>query len=171
MRTWLTRAVLVALVALGIAAALEALISDSREEVGADQSRDVRAVRPVSRETGLETENRLAVVPACTAQQLALSMEVMDGSPFIALAHVWGNPCRLARLPIDATVRDGSGTRVRRVWTAGGIAGEFSPDFVRLLSITYLPTCDQREPFVAFVNVGPYSTRGTLPRVGCMTRP
>lgn len=84
--------------------------------------------------------------------------------------HVWGKPCHLNRLPVDLTVKDWAGGPVRLTTASESVvAGTFAPDFERLINITYLPKCDQRGPFVAFVNVGPYSARRKLSgnEVGC----
>jgi hypothetical protein len=66
-------------------------------------------------------------------------------------------------------VRDRSGRRVRLADVQSAVAGDFSPGYERLINITYLPDCDQRGPFAAVVNVGPYFARRTLSanEIGC----
>ena len=87
--------------------------------------------------------------------------------------HAWGKPCHLARLPIGLTVRDRAGRQVRLLTPdeQSGVGGDFSPGSERLINITYLPTCKQRGPFVASVNVGPYFARRALSAndIGCFT--
>jgi hypothetical protein len=103
--------------------------------------------------------------------QLALAIDVLGGSATIVLRHVWGSACRLPRVPIGLTVKDRKGKPVDLPESTSAIKGDFPPGFERLVNITYLPHCDQRGPFVAFVNVGPYSARRRLSRseVGCFT--
>jgi hypothetical protein len=115
-----------------------------------------------------------APLARCTAQQIAVAIDVLGGAATIVVRHVWGKPCHLSRLPIDLTVKDRAGSRVRLPTTEGSetqsrVGGDFSPGFEQLINITYLPNCDQRGPFDAFVNVGPYSARRKLSgnEVGC----
>lgn len=82
-----------------------------------------------------------APLPRCTAQQIAVAIEVLAGSATIVVRHNWGKPCHLARLPIDLAVWDRTGRRVRLVRSGvpqSGIAGDFSPRFERLIDITYV---------------------------------
>jgi hypothetical protein len=105
-------------------------------------------------------------LPRCAAQQIAVSIEAPGGSATIVVRHAWGKSCHLARLPIDLTVRDRAGRRVRLLAAdePSGVAGDFSPGFERLINITYRPGhyCNRPGPFVASVNVGPYFARRTL---------
>jgi hypothetical protein len=165
MRAWLTRVIVAALVILGIVAAIEAVRSDSRAEPGSMRG-DVRPAQPRS-QTGSAVTDEPS--PRCTAQQLALAIDVLAGDATIVLRHVWGSSCRLGRLPVELTVKDRAGRRVRLADTEPGVEGDFSPGFERLINITYLPRCGQRGPFDALVNVGPYTARRTLSgsEVGC----
>jgi hypothetical protein len=126
---------------------------------------DVRAAQPRG-QTGSVVTSKPS--PRCTAQQLALAIDVLAGDATIVLRHVWGNSCRLARLPVELTVKGRVGRRVRLANTEPGVGGD-SPGFERLINITYLPRCGQRGPFDALVNAGPYTARRTLSgsEVGC----
>ena len=112
-------------------------------------------------------------LPTCTTPQLALAIDVLGGSPTIVLRHVQGQPCHRPGLPVHLMVKDRAGRPVRLVEgesdAKAGVGGDFSPDFERLINLTYLPDCDQRGPFRAFVNIGPYSARRRLSgrEVGC----
>lgn len=168
LRSGLTWAVGAALVALAITATVDALWSSSPR--AADLSGDVSGTS-AGRGSGSPREP-VDALPPCAAQNLALSIDVLGGSPFIALRHNWGKPCHLARLPVELTVRDRAGRPVRRVGSEASVSGDFPRAFVRLIGITYVPTCKQRGPFVAFVTVGPaYSARRRLPPVGCFWGP
>jgi hypothetical protein len=176
MRTRLTWVVVGALAAIVVAAAVDAFRSPGRPSSSPSEASSVpvstggsafEARDPVA---GGET----APLPRCTAQQIAMAIEVLGGSASIVVRHVWGKPCHLARLPIDLAVWDRTGRRVRLAEPRSGvpqsgIAGDFSPRFERLVNITYLADCDQRQPFLAVVNVGPYVARGTLSakEIGC----
>ena len=136
---------------------------------------EVPPVEPPVTEPPLVVEVPPVEPPRCTAQQIAVAIEVLGGSASIVVRHVWGKPCHLARLPIDLAVWDRSGRRVRLVRSGvaqSGIAGDFSPRFERLIDITYVRDCDYRGPFLAVVNVGPYGARATLSakEIHCVTR-
>jgi len=156
MRTWLTRAIVAAVVGLGVAVLVTGLRPPAPPE---DEPRSAARTTPMP-------------LPRCSSEQLALSIEVLGGSPTAVLRHVMGEPCRLTRVPVDLRVLDRAGNRVRRSY--GGdqaVDGKFFPDFERLLGITYLPTCEARGPYTAIATVGPYSARGKLSgrEVGCFT--
>lgn len=160
MRVPLTWLLLAGLSCLLFAATLDGFLSDASSDHGVI----VAAAPP--------REGEDVPLPPCTVQNLALSIDVLGGSPFIALRHAWGKPCHLARLPVDLTVRDRAGRRVQLVTSESSVAGDFPRDFVRLIGITYLPTCRQRGPFVAFATVDPaYAARRRLPPVGCFAGP
>lgn len=172
LRTRFTWVVVGGILALAVAGTVDALLgseSGTAPETGAGlpQPRSADAL-------SVPAEVTTAPLPRCTAQQIAVSIDVLGGSATIAVRHVWGSPCHLPRLPIDLTVKDRAGNRVRLPTTEGSetqsrVGGDFSPGFEQLINITYLPNCDQRGPFRAFVNVGPYFARRKLSgnEVGC----
>jgi hypothetical protein len=109
-------------------------------------------------------------LPRCIAQHIGVSIDVLGGTATIVVRHVWGSPCHLASLPIRLSVTDRVGRRVRlSTQSESVVEGDFAPGFERLIDITYLPNCNQRGPFTAFVIVGPYSAQRKLSgsEVGC----
>jgi hypothetical protein len=170
MRTRLTWVVVGALTAIVVAATVDAFrspgtpsLSPSKASVSASKAGSVFEARDSVRDGGS------APLPRCTAQQIAVAIEAPGGSATIVVRHAWGKPCHLARLPIDLAVWDRTRRRVRLAEVQSGVAGDFSRGFERLINITYLPNCDQRGPFLAVVNVGPYVARRTLSanEIGC----
>ena len=193
MRVRLTWVVLCALAAIVVAAAVDAFRSSGTRSSSPSKASsvpvpsgeppvtkpplvvEVPPVEPPVTEPPLVVEVPPVEPPRCTAQQIAVAIEVLGGSASIVVRHVWGKPCHLARLPIDLAVWDRSGRRVRLVRSGvaqSGIAGDFSPRFERLIDITYVRDCDYRGPFLAVVNVGPYGARATLSakEIHCVTR-
>ena len=156
MRTWLTRAIVAAVVGLGIAV----LVTDLRPPGPPDgEPRRPRRTTP-------------APLPPCSREQLELSIEVLGGSGTALIRHILGEPCRLARVPVDLRVWDRAGNHVGLSYSSDqAVAGTFFPDFERLLGITYLPSCTARGPYTAVATVGSYSTRGRLSgrEVGCFS--
>jgi hypothetical protein len=178
MRARLGWVVVGALAAIVVAAAVDAFRSPGRPSPAPPEGSSV----PVSTE-GSVFEARdpvpggeTAPLPRCTAEQIAAAIEIFDGVASIVVRHVRGEPCHLARLPINLAVRDTKGRRVRlaepRSGVAeSGVAGDFSPRFERLVNITYVRDCNEPGPFLAVVNVGPYVARRTLSgnEIGCFT--
>jgi hypothetical protein len=168
MRTRLTWVIIVGVLAgLAVAAAVDELRSPGSP--GSLESKKVVASEPsAARENDAPTP-----LPRCTAPQITVSLEAPGGSATIVVRHAWGKPCHLARLPIELTVRDRAGRQVRLLTPdeLSDVAGDFSPGSERLITIKYLPTCNQRGPFVASTNAGPYFARRTLPAddIGCFT--
>jgi hypothetical protein len=156
MRKWLTRAIVAAVVALGVAVLVTALRPPAPAE---GEPRSAERTTPAS-------------LARCSREQLALSIELLGGSGTAVLRHVRGEPCRLARVPVHLRVLDRAGNRVGLSYSSDqDVAGTFFPDFERLLGITYLPTCAARGPYTAITTVGSYSARGKLSgrEVGCFT--
>jgi hypothetical protein len=166
MRSRLGWVIVGALISLILVGTVDAFLSSDEEDSGSKETTEPDAL--VDRGgTSPREEAEDEPLPPCTAQQLAVSIDLMGGSPFIAVSHAWGNPCHLRRVPIDMTVKDRTGRPVWRAWSESGVGGDFSPDFVRLIGINYQRPCGRPRPLVAFVNVGAYSTRRKLPRVDC----
>ena len=164
-----TRAIVVVVAAIGLAAIADAVRSHDSPQQRIALVHGSTTTEPSSvfeaRDPAVGTNTAL---PRCDAQQISLSIENFDGSVSAVLRHVWGNPCRLTRLQPEMTVRDAAGHKVRHaaIGSSGEEAtgtGDFSPGYERLLAIAYFPTCKQRGPFRAFVNIGPYSAEATLP--------
>jgi hypothetical protein len=163
-----TRAIVVAVAAIGLAAIADAVRSHDSPPQPVALVHGSTTTAPSSvfeaRDPAVGTNTAL---PRCDAPQISLSIEDFDGSPSAVVRHVWGSPCRLAPLRAELAVRDANGRRVRRstIASADGVTvtGDFSPGVEQLLAIRYFPTCEQRGPFRAFVNIGPYSAEATLP--------
>src|ERR687891_220206 len=177
MRVRLTWVVLGALAAIVVVAAVDAFRSSGTRSSSPSKASSVPVPpgEPPVTELPPVVEVPPVEPPRCTAQQIAVAIEVLGGSASIVVRHVWGKPCHLARLPIDLAVWDRTGRRVRLVRSGvaqSGIAGDFSPRFERLIDITYVRDCDYRGPFLAVVNVGPYGARATLSakEIHCVTR-
>jgi hypothetical protein len=162
-----------ALVALLIAGTADVVLSSEAPESESNGTRETQAARASAASANQGETSPLQItanapLPPCEVQNLALSIDLLGGSPFIALRHAWGKPCHLRRLPVHLTVKDRTGERVEVAYTQSRIAGDFTLDFERLLGITYRPTCKQHRPFIAFVTVGPaYSARRRLPDFPC----
>jgi hypothetical protein len=102
-------------------------------------------------------------LPACTEEQIGVSIEVLGGRAAVVVRHMFGNPCHLARRRIEVAVNDRTDNPVRVVpgadeETDGSVEGDFTPGFQRLLGFNHLANCDlpngQRGPFTVKVWVG-----------------
>jgi hypothetical protein len=121
-----------------------------------------RAVRPNRgpgsgdrrRRSAFARRIRLLPCLACSAEQIAASIDVLGGSATIAVRHVRGRACHLVRLPVHLKMWDRAGNPVHLPTAEGAhlpfwVAGDFSSGFERLLSIhRVFPECDQRGPFL-----------------------
>ena len=154
-----------AVAALGIAATVAAL----------RPSGEPRPARPASGQEAIAasrsevSDDAPEPLPSCTTPQLELELDVLGGSPTLVLRHARGRPCRLARTPVAVTITDRGGKPVRLSTRERSVQADFSPDFERLLGMTFLPSCSSRGPYTAVATVGPYTARGTLSarEVGC----
>jgi hypothetical protein len=166
-RTRLTWAVLGVVLALAVAAAVYALRgsaspgSASETEVGQRRSADAFSI---------PEENTTAPLPRCSAEQIAASIDVLGGRATIAVRHVRGKACHLARLPVQLRMWDRAGNPEHLPTSEGAhipfqVGGDFRSNFERLLWIhRVFPDCDQLGPFLVVANVGPYVVRRTLSR-------
>jgi hypothetical protein len=104
--------------------------------------------------------------PRCTAQQVALRVEDLGGSPGLALVHVWAEPCSTVRLPIEVALLDRSRSPVEATVNvqAAFAASTLSPDTALSAPFGYVYLCGEPKPVFAFASAGPYSARGRLPR-------
>lgn len=169
MRSRLEWLIVAALVALAVAATLDAVLSASGPG-GERRSATREATTAAEQEAGATTSEQNAAaasLPPCGPDQLRLSIDVFTENPFIALRHGEGDPCHLAAVPVELTVVDRDGKRVRLATSPTAVSDDLAPGYVRLLGITYLPSCGLRPPFTATVKVDGQSARRELPPVGC----
>ena len=102
----------------------------------------------------------------CSEQQLALRFDRLGGSPVLALAHVWGSPCRSPRLRLAAAVFAENGDPIE---ATVGLPPAFAQtnlsagiEVIAGLQVDYL--CGQPAPRLLVAEAGPYVVRGRLPR-------
>lgn len=171
----MTRRRLTWVIATGVIAVLVAGTIDavrSSKPSGSSPSREPATERSAARETTFPVQATPESLPHCTAQHIGVSIDVLGGTATTVVRHVWGSPCHLAPLPVRLSVTDRVGRRVRlNSQSESVVEGDFASGFERLIDITYLPNCDQRGPFTAFVIVGPYSAQRRLSggEVGCFS--
>jgi hypothetical protein len=142
-------------VALGVTATVTALVekSDSKSAVSAERS-----------------STPTVPLPRCRAAQLALTTEVLGGSPVVVLRHVSGPSCDVGTLRVVTTIRDQRGERTPIGAAQGGFAGEISPGVDFITGILYQAWCDQKGPLVATIRVGELSATRRLAIHGCENR-
>jgi hypothetical protein len=122
--------------------------------------------RPAGDQISLPVETESVPPPRCTAQQLALTIENLGGGPALALLHVWAEPCRTPRLPIEVALLDRAGHSVE---ATVGIQPAFPPttlssNVALSAPFTFVYLCGEPKPVFAVADAGPYSARGRLPR-------
>jgi hypothetical protein len=163
MRKWATRLVLVGIAAIALAAALAIVLSRSdtpRPLPAADRGATTTLVQAPTTTLG-----ELESLPRCEAQQLALALKRLGGSPFVELRHVRGSPCHVGRMRIDLRVyaRGGEPVALLSFNGSGRFSGDIAHDTSFLAAFVFLPRCGQRGPFLAVVAAGPYTAKRTLP--------
>jgi hypothetical protein len=157
-RTWPTWLVAGGVVALLVAAAFDVLRSS-----GSSPSPSILAG---SERSLVREQEPTSPPPRCTAQQVALRIENLGGSPALSLDHVWAGPCRTRRLPIDVALLDRAGKAVE---ATVDIPQAFAPatlssDKALSAPFSYVYLCGEPKPAFAHANAGPYSARGRLPQ-------
>lgn len=159
-RTRLTWVVVGGILALSVAGVVDALLGSSetgRSLTGDDGVGSARL-----------TESTTASPPRCTSEQIAISIDTLGGVATIAVRHARGPSCHLTALPVYLKMWDRAGDRVRLVTPDENpegrhrVAGDFSPGFEQLVTITYLLKCNQEGPFLAVATVGSHVARRTL---------
>jgi hypothetical protein len=139
-----------------------------------DADREGHTAEEVPQTTAREAET--GPLERCTAQQLALRVERLGGSPFLALAHVWGSPCRTTRIPIEVALFDRKGNLVNPKKASVGVSPQafgstnLSPgvEVIAELHVSYL--CGEPGPRRLLAEARPYVARAWLPRgyVACL---
>ena len=159
----ITRLALLAVAAIAIAAALDAIPS-------ADDSPSSRGVP-----TGEPTTVRGSTEPLhlCRPRQLAIAIELLGERPSVTLNHISGRPCHVRPMRIAVGVRGAKRERVAQVAMSGSVCadrcsdrfgGAIDPATGFVAAFTFSPKCGQRGPFTAHATVGPYSAKRRLPR-------
>jgi hypothetical protein len=162
MRKWATRLVFVGVGAIALAAALQIVLSRG------DTPRPLPAADGGGTTTLIQspatTSGELESLPRCEAQQLALALKRLGGSPVVELRHVRGRPCRVGRMRIDLRVyaRGREQVALLSFDGSGRFSGDIAPDTSFLASFDFRPWCGQRGPFLAAVAAGPYTAKQRL---------
>jgi hypothetical protein len=108
--------------------------------------------------------------PHCRVGQLALTTEILGGSPFVVLRNVSGSSCDVGRLKVVTTIRDQRGERLPIGAARDVFTGELSPGLEFLSGFIYLAWCDQKGPLVAKITAGDLSATRMLGIQGCLKR-
>jgi hypothetical protein len=142
-------------VALGVAATLTALVekSDNKAAVSAERS-----------------STPTVPLPRCRADQLALTTEVLGGSPVVVLRHLSGPSCDVGTLRVLTSIRDQRGERAPLGAARDPFTGEISPGVDFITAIIYQAWCDQKGPLVATIRAGELSATRRLAIHGCLNR-
>lgn len=170
LRTHLSWLVIGGVAVVLIAAAVDALRPSDSETPPAkgglvrEREREEQATEEAPpRSAGVETETALE---RCTVQQYALRFERLGGTPVLALAHVWGSPCRTPRIPIEVSLfgRNGDAVEARVGVEQAFVPTDLSPgvEVIAELQVTYL--CGGPKPRRLVAEATPYVVRGWLPR-------
>lgn len=115
MRRYLSWAVIGAVGATALAATIDALVADESPEASRPS-----AARP-------ESAPKRASIPACTDNQLAFGIEVID-APVAVLKHVRGESCRRPDRPLEVGVHTASAQAGGIIFgPEGSLGGTFSP--------------------------------------------
>jgi hypothetical protein len=147
-RTRLTWVIVGAVVALLIAAGVDALRSSDRESSAPTTT---ASTTTVGRRAG-------STLPRCTREQVAVSIEIRKGVATIVVRHVGANPCDLRYRRFRLTIRDRAGNVIGQ-WGGARFGGDFSPGSEQTFSLPAVWHCDRRGPFLALATVGPYGAR------------
>jgi hypothetical protein len=174
LRTRLSWLVIGGVAVILIAAAVDSFRSSEPKAPSAEGrlegGRQTRSIEEVPVTAVAETET--GPLERCTAQQLALQVERLGGGPVLALAHVWGKPCRTPRIRIELSLFDRKGEPVQAYTD---IQQSFAPtslspnvEVIAGFQVTYL--CGGQTPRRFVAEARPYVVRGWLPRGygGCL---
>jgi hypothetical protein len=156
-----------------IAAAVDALRSSGSKTLQPnrglhDGEQPGHAAEEVLQTAVAETETEL--LERCTAQQLALRVERLGGTYLLALAHVWGGPCRTPRIPVEVSLFYRKGDPVNPDTASVSARWQtFAPtdlspgvEAIGELYVSY--ECGKRRPRLLIAEARPYFAREWLPR-------
>ena len=153
-RTRLTWVIVGAVVALLIAAGVDALRSSDRETSAPTTT---ASTTTVGRRPG-------STLSRCTRLQVAVSIEIREGVATLVVRHVGANPCHQPYSGFSLRIKDRAGKVIGR-WSGARFGGDFLPVSEQTFSLPAVRHCDRPGPFLALATVGPYSARrGKLSR-------
>jgi hypothetical protein len=180
LRTRLSWLVIGGVAAVLVAAAVDALRSfesktpSPERGLVRDAEREGQTLEEVPLAAVAETET--GPLERCTAPQLALRVERLGGTHFLALAHVWGSPCRTARIPIEVSLLYRKGDLVNPDTAGVSVSPQafgstnLSPgvEVIAQLHVSY--ECGERRPRLLLAEARPYVARNWLPQghVACV---
>jgi hypothetical protein len=141
--------------ALGLAATITALVRDD----------DGKSAIPARGSTATTVP-----VPRCADGQLALTTEMLGGSPFVVLRHISGPTCDIGRLIVGTTIRDQRGERAPIGASRNVFTGEISAGVEFTAGLLYAAYCDQKGPLVASIRAGSLAVARTLAIQSCFNR-
>jgi hypothetical protein len=180
LRTRLSWLVIGGVAVILVAAAVDALRSSGSKTPSTkgglvrDGEREAQMVEEVP--LGAVAETETGPLERCTAVQLALRVESLGSTHLLALAHVWGGPCRTARVPIQASVFYGKGNLADPdkasvgVWPQAFGPTDLSPGIEVIAEVQMSYLCGTRRPRLLVADARPYVARKWLPRgaVACL---
>jgi hypothetical protein len=113
-------------------------------------------------------------LPRCTAQEIAISIDVLGGQAALVLRDAGGRPCQLPSFQVRLTVEDRAGHRLSPEASPHlpPVGGRLSPGIEQTTNFPeYIPDCHTRGPFLGIATVGPYSARRTVSgrAIGCLS--
>jgi hypothetical protein len=179
LRTPITRILVGGVAVIVVAAAIDAVRSSESRTPPTEGS----PVRDADREGQAEEVAQSTVAKTetgplerCTAGQLALRVERLGGTLVLALAHVWGSPCRTARIPIEVALFGRKGNLVNPDEAGVGVSPQAfgsttlssGVEVIAELHVSYL--CGAPRPRRLLADARPYVARKWLPRgyVACL---
>ncbi|HET7646978.1 MAG TPA: hypothetical protein VFK17_00315 [Gaiellaceae bacterium] len=152
MRRFATVLIVLAVVGVGLAALINALV-DSEASTG-----DGAATR--SAPSGTAAVATEPAPPDCGEDQLALAFEKLGGGDAVALRHVKGEPCRVSGVTLQITVVDREG-RLSGIplGDEADLSGDYPPGFER---VAFFNACKGKGVLVATATAGPYSANSRI---------
>jgi hypothetical protein len=166
-RTWITRLVIGAVVALLFVAGADALRSSDHgtsAPASMNTDREARAPTPKLSTTTAEGGGPPAL---CTRQQIVVSLAVREQTGILS-ARTAGSRCRLPGLLAHLTIKDRAGNTIWEDGFPSRFGGAVRPGSKQSIHFP-IPTedlrCRQGGPFLALATLGPFSARcGNLSR-------
>jgi hypothetical protein len=179
LRTRLSWLVIGGVVVILVAAAVDAFRSSGSKTLQPNGGLHEGERREHAGEEVLQTavaETETGPLERCTARQLALRVERLGGTYLLALAHVWGGPCRTPRIPVEVSLfyRKGNPVNpdtasVSARWQAFAPT-DLSPGVEAIGELYVSYECGKRRPRLLVAAARPYFARKRLPRgyVACV---
>ncbi|MDQ3858552.1 MAG: hypothetical protein M3327_08930 [Actinomycetota bacterium] len=174
MRRAAGRIAVVAVLAVAMAALLDALTRSLSDEV--PPIAHVERTGPATVGTGKSVTRSAqpeAAEPVrrCRARQLGLRANTgEEPTVAVALVHVRGGECRQPPLRITVRIASGSGERGRGTLFGpepDRFRGLFHSRNGQVAAFRYSPACEERRPFTATVVAGPHDATMRIPVLSC----